>query len=93
MSAHASSRTAPSTPPASIFPSNITDAISARAFELLEVDLRVTSVTKGDLFALWQAACSVEGRDPNVLTHTFRSDNEFAIKAKAVKAVLKGDEF
>lgn len=90
MSAQAISRT-PS--PAAHFPITIADDISEKAFELLSVDPSITSVSKSDVFTLWQAACAIEHKDPNVLTHTFASDNEFALQAKRFKAVLTGSEF
>lgn len=66
-----------------IFSPNIAPETEAAAFLLLETE--VHSPTKRDVLTLWEAACAFDGKDPNVLTHTFSLDNDFALKAVELK--------
>ena len=63
-----------------------------RALTLMDVDPAVTSISKGDVFLLWRAACLEQGSDPNQYTQTFSSTNEYAIQAKRFKLALTGSD-
>jgi hypothetical protein len=71
-----------------IFPDTIAPGTEQKAFELLERES--VSPTKTEVLILWEAACAYEKKDPNILTHRFSLDNEFAVKAAALKQQLTG---
>jgi hypothetical protein len=74
-----------------IFPATIASETEKRADALLTGEN--LSPTKEDVFALWQMACAYDAKDPNVLTHTFSSENEYAVKAKELKEIVTGSKF